>query len=290
MGKASSPGQLCQSDFYRKDQCRLRFVRRDRLDISSFSKCWQTTPSLVSRCIDVLLCLGLHHLITRLKSMILTPKPKLAHSATTRSTVSRDDPSSTSHQQPTSYITSSASISLPFTYQNTSSIRREPLKRPDIQSYVARASNFEKISAWLSYTDPTAHAEEAPNVGPQYLDEIQPPPAFRNVVHTGSVLWRVSLTCRISIDIFVRPLALSLSGGALFDGDYPSFFRWSHRRPILTRPISNRSVRVVVDDDDDMPSECIGLLLNCVIYLSTSNETERERKRNRERERWRMCR
>ncbi|CAF2395820.1 unnamed protein product [Rotaria sp. Silwood2] len=94
---------------------------------------------------------GLHNLLTKLKSLLLPTRTKQQiHSRTMRSTTSRQISSANIlrqyHQYTTIYdvlpssITTSNTISLPFTYYNDSPIRQSK-------------GNFEKISAWLNDTE-----------------------------------------------------------------------------------------------------------------------------------------
>ncbi|CAF0738362.1 unnamed protein product [Rotaria sordida] len=103
---------------------------------------------------------GLHHLLTKLKSLLLPSRTKSIHLRTMRSTTSRQISSTNILRQyhqhttiydvvPSSLITSNT-ISLPFTYYHDS---------PKRQS----RGNFDKISAWLNHTEKMEKNEQYKN-------------------------------------------------------------------------------------------------------------------------------
>ncbi|CAF3794672.1 unnamed protein product [Rotaria sordida] len=103
---------------------------------------------------------GLHHLLTKLKSLLLPSRTKSIHLRTMRSTNSRQISSTNILRQyhqhttiydvvPSSLITSNT-ISLPFTYYHDS---------PKRQS----RGNFDKISAWLNHTEKMEKNEQYKN-------------------------------------------------------------------------------------------------------------------------------
>ncbi|CAF0928428.1 unnamed protein product [Rotaria sp. Silwood1] len=93
---------------------------------------------------------GLHNLLSKLKSLLQPSRTKHIHTKTMRSTTSRQISSTNIlrqyHQHTTIYdvlpssLTTSNTISLPFTYYNNSPMRQS-------------RGNFEKISAWLNQTE-----------------------------------------------------------------------------------------------------------------------------------------
>jgi hypothetical protein len=61
---------------------------------------------------------------------------------------------STSYNLPLSSIKTSNTISLPFTYYHNSPIKKFQHNNKTInESYVTKATNFDKISAWLDHTE-----------------------------------------------------------------------------------------------------------------------------------------
>jgi hypothetical protein len=60
-------------------------------------------------------------------------------------------------------LTTSNTISLPFTYYHNSPIQHDYKNKQDIDSYVIKTTNFEKISAWLDHTDMTIREEQSDN-------------------------------------------------------------------------------------------------------------------------------
>jgi hypothetical protein len=127
--------------------------------------------------IPLFFLLGFHNFITKLKSFIHSSKPKQVVS----STISKEMSSanilrqySTSYNIPlSSSVTKSNTISLPFTYYHNSPIKKfEYNNKKSEESYVIKATNFDKISAWLDHTEMMTHEEEDEN-DLLFIDEIQ---------------------------------------------------------------------------------------------------------------------
>jgi hypothetical protein len=94
---------------------------------------------------------GLHHLLTKLKNLLLPSKTKHIHSKIMKSTTSRQISSNNILRQyrqhspiynvlPASSLLKCNTVTLPFTYYYNSPIRQS-------------RANFEKISAWLNHTE-----------------------------------------------------------------------------------------------------------------------------------------
>lgn len=80
---------------------------------------------------------------------------------------------STSYDLPLSSVTTSNTISLPFTYYQNSPIKKfEYNNKNTKESYVTKATNFDKISAWLDHTELTTPEEEDEN-DILFIDENQ---------------------------------------------------------------------------------------------------------------------
>ncbi|CAF2983728.1 unnamed protein product [Rotaria sp. Silwood2] len=75
------------------------------------------------------------------------------------------DQYSASYDLPSSTITTCNKISIPFTYYHHSPIKSKCYNKQNHVSYVTKATNFEKISAWLDHTEMMTNDE-------QYLDEL----------------------------------------------------------------------------------------------------------------------
>jgi hypothetical protein len=72
-----------------------------------------------------------------------------------------------------SSITTSNTISLPFTYYNNSPRKSEYNNKKTNESYVTKATNYEKISAWLNHTEILSR-DEQDNQNLLFVDGIQP--------------------------------------------------------------------------------------------------------------------
>jgi hypothetical protein len=82
-----------------------------------------------------------------------------------QSLASNDLPSSSS-------MTTSNTISLPFTYYHNSPRKSEYNNKQNNESYVTKATNYEKISAWLNHTEILTPDEQDNNNNLQFIDEI----------------------------------------------------------------------------------------------------------------------
>jgi len=83
---------------------------------------------------------------------------------------------STSYDIPlSSSLTTSNTISLPFTYYHNSPIKKfEYNNKKSKESYVTKATNFDKISAWLDHTEMVTYEQEEENENDLlFIDEIQ---------------------------------------------------------------------------------------------------------------------
>ncbi|CAF5213605.1 unnamed protein product, partial [Rotaria magnacalcarata] len=112
----------------------------------------------------------------KLKSFFISPKPKLEHSTTPKGMQSTNtfDHYSTYHGFPSSSITTSNTIAIPFTYYHNSPIKSKYYNKPNAELYTARVTNFEKISAWLNYTDSMTQKEDEEDSDEfMFIDEVQ---------------------------------------------------------------------------------------------------------------------
>lgn len=103
--------------------------------------------------------LGFHNIINKLKNIFVSPKTKL-HNSTPITTTTNEkemrsanncDPYSTNYDHTTS-ITTSNTISIPFTYYQCSPVKSKYYDKPKPETHVAKVTNFEKIAAWLNHT------------------------------------------------------------------------------------------------------------------------------------------
>ena len=110
--------------------------------------------------------LGFRYLMSRLKNFISTPNTKLVCSPSMRTSASTQCQYSTTHEPPllssSASLTTSNTISLPFTYYHES---------PVDEDSTIRASNFEHVAAWLHH----AHVTDDDGTGILFIDEIAPP-------------------------------------------------------------------------------------------------------------------
>ena len=108
--------------------------------------------------------LGFRYLMSRLKNFISTPNNKLVCSPSMRTSASTQCQYSATLEPPPllSSLTTSNTISLPFTYYHESPVDEES---------TIRASNFDHVAAWLHH----AHVTDDDGTGILFIDEIPPP-------------------------------------------------------------------------------------------------------------------
>ncbi|CAF3413689.1 unnamed protein product [Rotaria sp. Silwood1] len=110
---------------------------------------------------------GFLNFINKLKNFIIPSKNKLVHSTTSKEMPPTNtfDQYSTSYDIPSSTITTNNTTSIPFTYYHHSPIKSKYYTQQNHVSYVTKATNFEKISAWLDHTEMMKHDRP-------YFDEL----------------------------------------------------------------------------------------------------------------------
>ncbi|CAF3309793.1 unnamed protein product [Rotaria socialis] len=126
---------------------------------------------------------GFQNIISKLKSFFISPKPKpkskLKHSTTPKGmqSTSTFDHYSAYYGLPSSSSSSTTTnntIAIPFTYYHNSPIKSKYYYKPNAEPYTARVTNFEKISAWLNYTDSMTQKEDEEDSDEFiFIDEFQ---------------------------------------------------------------------------------------------------------------------